>query len=1093
MTRSPNRTSAFGRIIAATATAALVGGLATATAAPALAMPSDLREVADAANIFTPVGGRLPAVESSLGWGAALTAAPGAGVVLPGLQPGQTGALVRVSLAASPQARTLFTGTADHPVAVLSVPAGQAASTTTLLRVADGQAPLWASDATDARVELLAGLDGTAPTFGEDGTLLTAGTPGSTLTLDAPVTRADSAAGLGGFGIAPNRPMEIGVTGEGGIPTTDVRAIYAAVTVELSDPANLTLDDSELHLPAGTTSFTTVVTPDEQGLVRAEIDGGSAALRLDVLGWMPDADEFHSRVNVTGSFDLASDRDLEFTTPVSSRPSEVPIGDTSEGGSVLVLVQAEPGSEPAMLDFGDAPAGRATGALVDPARGAGPQLALVPAADIDRIQLTRGASRAGIHLIGEYLGAPDPAAGAPASVTIDSQRDGAAIDLSEFGFTELAGALDAGDQQVDHVEIAIAGVDAPGFDPADFPGEIGPDGYIGNAEVFVTDDGRLRFAADVGAPVDGRYRFTVTLVDRVGGRTSQAIELQLTAVAEDADTISADALVVNGTGGPQMGASDDPRVVTFAELPEGLDLDSLIVSQATEELPDGFLGRVASIERRGDTWWVRTTEAALGDVILNSSLDETLDFTADTVDPEGEALAPLAGEPGEDPLTVSVTDPETGETLERDQLTYRNERVGTGTIVTGEDALFPHEPGTARAASADALASDAPAAGASLAGTWDKEAALEVNPVFYLMVGKGSGSSNVIVTSMTDAKREDTDNIRDRIVNYPVTGLFEAMIRAEVKAKANVHIVLDVQLIKKLRVVPVGARVNEFTVSAEVVASVDAEIAANGSAERAVKLAEPMKRTEVGSFTVYLGPIPIVVKNYVTLTIDAEAKIQANVQITNLRYDRTVVQGFTYSSAHGVQPIDKQGSSKIATPVVTALNGKIAPELSGELAIGPTLKTETLIYGAVGPQLLVKPRVNVSGTLTDVVTPPNQHNLSLNVRTWASLEGKFSGKLRIYKWDIVNINAASPKREWPIWSHTWFWTINKPNPPAPAFVDPAAADPALLDPASGDPAPGDPAPGDSESEAEQTTPDSAPEADPASEAPAPEAEPAPAG
>ena len=1011
-----------GRVVAATAAIALVGGLATAVATPALAMPADLREVAAGKDIFTPVSDRLPAVESALEWGSPLAADPGARVSLPGLSPGNTGALVRISLAASTDPRTIYTGTTDHPVAVLTAPAGQAVSMTTLLRVTDGTAPLWSSAKTDARVEVTAGLDGSAPRIGEDGTLLEAGTPGSTITLDEPVTFADSGSGLGGSAIAPSTPMDIGITGVGGIPTTDVRAAYAAVTVDLTQAADLTIDGAALHLPAGVTSFTTLVTPNEQGLISAEIDGGSASMHLDVLGWMPNADEFHSTVNVTGGFDVASDRDIEFATPVGRRPATVPITDVSEGGYVLMLAQTGTSTQNGFLDFGAAPSGRATGAVVDAKAGAIPQLLLASAADIEQVHLSRGTSVAGLHLIGEFLGEPAKTTETDSQVKIDSVKSGAAIDLNEQGFFELGGSLTLGEQRIDHVEVAIAALDAPGFNPADYPDEIGTDGYLGNADVFVNDDGQLRFSTEVGAPVDGSYRYTVTMVDRAGERASTSIEVQVTAVAEDAETVNPNAVVVNGTGGTAMGATDDGRVVSFTELPEDLTLDSVIVSGVAAGFADGFIGRVESITRQDDLWLVRTSEGALGDIVLNSAIDEVLEFNADTVEQDPESLAPVAGEAGEDPLEVTITDPETGETLTRDDVTYENQRVGTGEIITGEDAVFAHEKNSSGVFAENDN---------SVAGSWDKEAALEVNPVFYLMVGDGEGKSNVIVRTMTNASEEQTQNILSRIVDHPVDGLFEAMIRANVKTKANVHIALDVALKKKLKFIPAGVKVNEFTVRADVVAGVGVEVAANGSAERKVTLAEPLKRTETGSFTVYLGPIPIVVKNYVTLTIDAEAKIQANVHVRDLRYDRTISQGFTYTSDKGMSVISGEGRSQFTTPKVTALNGKIAPELSGELAVGPTVKTETLLYGVAGPQLLVKPRANVSGVLTDTVTPPNTHNLALKVRAWASVEAKFSGKLRIHKWDIVNIDAASPKKEWEIWRHTWFWTVRgSAQPPA---------------------------------------------------------------
>lgn len=1001
---------AVRRTLAAATAAALAGGLVATATTPALATVNGMFAVTAPEDIFTPVSGRLPAAESALQWGAALGADPANRIAVLGLAAGNTGALVRVSLAAAEEDRQIFTGTAEQPSVLLTVPAGQAASTTTLLSVVDGTVALWSSVSSDARIEVIAGLDGKAGMVDQGtGQLLSASTPGSTVTLDAPLTRADSANGLGGYGIAPGRPMEIGLTGEGTIPSKHVRAVYAAVTLDLDQAATVTLDGIDMPLPAGVTSFTSVLSPDDLGLVRAEIDGGSASLRLDVLGWIPDGDENHDRVNVTGGFEVASGeiRQQELTATVGTAPSELPISEAGEGAYVMVLVQADQTAGSGMLDFGAAESGRATGVVVDSAAGALPQLMVVPAEEVRQLHMSRGGAEASVHVLGEYLG---EAQRSEADVVIDSHSNGETVDLRKRGFFELAGSLESEPGAVDHVEVAIEAVDAPGFDPADYHGEIGQDGYFGNAKVFVDESGAQRFEAMVGAPIDGRYRYTVTLVNRAGEKFSTEVELKVKAVVESSTTVSPDALVVNGDGDPQMGATDNARVVTFAELPEGLDLDTVLVSHASGEFPDGFLGRVEQIERIGETWQVRTVEAALTEVILNSDIDEVFEFDADNVG-EPESLAPLAGEAGDDPLELTITDSETGETLTRDDVDYRNERVSTGELVTGEAAAFEDN-------AEQQLQSE---------GSWDKQAALEVNPVFYLIVGEGSGKSNVIVHTMTNASKQQTDTIFTRIADHPVDGIFEAMIRAEVKAKADVHVVLDIKVTKKLKYIPVGITVNNFTVDAQVSTKLGVEIAANGSAERTLELAEPLKRTEVGSFTIYVGPIPVIVKNYVSLSINAEAKIRADVLVKNMSYEQSMSRGFRYSSAAGVRELSSESTRKFTAPTVSGLKGKTAAELEGSLSVGPTLKVETLIYGIAGPELVVMPRANISGLLEAEGSPETGYQIAAEARAWLSIKGSFSGKLRIYKWDIINFAEVSRTWEQEIWSDKWAWEIMPKN------------------------------------------------------------------
>ena len=975
---SAPRIRSIGRILAAATAGTLV---IVGVASPAAATPTSAAPV-----IFAAHSGALPAVEPALGLGSALATDDSGRVVLGAGVDGHTGALVRVTVAAGSDPVTVFTGDAGSEVPVLAVEAGVVRSTTTLLPVSGGAVPLWATAPVDARVELIAGVSGRGAVYDEDDTLLTPGLPGSTVTLDRPMALPHSSAG--GV-IAPGDPAHITLTGIGGIPANNVRAEYVTVSVGLSQATTFTFDDVALDLPAGMSVFTTIATPDLLGSVAASVAAGEASLGVWALGWVPDADSDHAAVSTVGGLEVSCDCPPQQISVRAGSGAPIQLDPGTDVAYTVALVHAGPASQLGAISVGARATGRATGIAVDTAAGALPQLMLLPAEEPAQLTMSRGAAQATVTVVGEVLGEPTDG-GEAASIAVTSHGDGAHVDLNESGFFPFAGTVALGDTAIDRVEISVDIIDAPAITAAE-RAQLGAGGFIGYADLTASaGESELVWEAEIGAPVDGTYRYTATVFDRSGASHAASVTLQVSAIVEgDASvTVHPDVLIVNtgDSGVPVMTRPNaaQPFVVEFAELPEEVFPGAILVSAVAPGFPDGFLGEVQRIERRDDVWVVTTVAAQIVDAILDAQHVTTTPMTA--TEDTAPSLTAL-----DEPLAATATDPATGEVLD---VEVRDDASGGGVLVE-----------------------DPPLQGAS-----DKKVRYRATPGFYIIAGSGSDSGNVVVQSTGGYTPAQIDTVRERVIRQNVPQLFEAFLHVELDLTVDIHTVVDIRVSYKWKYIPKGVDVRELSVSAVADTSVDVELAANGSVKRKLQLAKPLDKVSLGEFTVWIGPVPVVFKNTITVTVDMEVDLQANVHVTNVGFRRQDEVGFRYRGLDSYVYLTRHGSQTLS-PIVDGVDAAGTAELSGSLSAGPTVLVSSMIYGYLGPQLEFKPRADARGTLTHTNMLPSGRMVDLHVEMGVGATGRVFGKLEIWKFKLPFPSKTFLDERIRVWQRDWRWTL----------------------------------------------------------------------
>lgn len=541
------------------------------------------------------VAPRVPVIESAIGRGSVSTPNETT-VALPGVE-GDKAALVRISV---------FDVAADLDVTVAGAPAlhvanGQDASTTVLAPVRNGAISLGASTAVNARVEVLA-------TFDPDVTA-----PGATIALDAPVTRADTskALGLSALGAAAE---SFGVVGLGGVPSDDVRAVYATLTIDATDTGTIEFGGQDLTVPAGRSVISTIVTPDADGNVAIAADdalAGTTNIRVDVRGYVTGSPQNTELANVAGSYVPAVGTAWSSAKASSSKTGSLSLPDTGDSAFGIALVSAIRTGDSdtrTFVDVGKTIGGRSTGMLVDEA-GALPQLEIVEDVDGRTPVVVRGASvNVDAMLLGDIVG-DRPEVNDTVDITIDSPEQNATLDFAKTGGITIAGTVDA-DSAVEAVEI------------------YGDDEKIGTVAVDYTTDGAT-WTFTGAAPHDGVVTYEAKAVTRDGADASSSLNVNVTLPAEDETVIDPDTVVLPA-GADSPVASIDEQTVTFNNKPE-FHVGQIIVSDVCEGAPEGFLRWVDAIELNGDQWIVTTHQAALTEAIMQGKTQAGTDTTPDRV------------------------------------------------------------------------------------------------------------------------------------------------------------------------------------------------------------------------------------------------------------------------------------------------------------------------------------------------------------------------------------------------------------------------------------------------------------------------------
>ena len=523
---------------------------------------------------------RVPAVESTIGRGSITVGKEGA-VTLPGI--GDAAAvLVRISV---------FSAKSDADITVSGSPAlhaaaGQDVSATVLSKVKDGKINVGSSAAVDARIEVLA-------TFASD-----AKVPGSTVALDAPVTRADTAKKIGADSLGTS-PIQLGVVGLGGVPSSDVRAVYTTATIDATQSGTVTFAGQQFTVNAGRTVVSTIVTPDENGNIAISADKNLGSLRVDVRGYVAGAAQNQQYANVQGGYVPVTGTDWQSADATQGTDASVKLPNVDGSLFALALVNAEANGKRSFVDVGKSINGRSSGVLVDKSAGAAAQLEVVEQAGVTSPVSVRGGKvKTNVLLLGDVLG-EKPSIRGTVNVSIDSPSENADIDFAKTAGVTLEGKVSA-DSAVRSVDIYGNGI------------------KIGTAAVrYTADGGSWRF--DGAAPNSGFVSYEAKAIARDGATATAKRTVKVTIPDANATIIDPKVKVIDAATSPVTAVDD--KGLTLNRAPD-FTVGNIIVSDVSAGAPQGFLRWVDSIQQDGGTWRVTTHQATFTDTFVQAQTSQ---------------------------------------------------------------------------------------------------------------------------------------------------------------------------------------------------------------------------------------------------------------------------------------------------------------------------------------------------------------------------------------------------------------------------------------------------------------------------------------
>lgn len=996
--------AAVATVTAASIVAVLAPTPALATTLGALENRSTLVQAATPG--FAAVTDALPLVDSLVGRGTELTTDPAGTVRFADAAARHSGVLARLTLLEPTADTTVSTG----GTAVLHGRAGTTTSTTVLLPLSAGTAPLHADRAAPVRVEPLAFFDGTEAA------------PGATLALDEPVVRADTAAGLGGTALT-SAPLWVGLTGAGDVSSTAARAVHVTLDLTLDRADRVAVGTQRLSLPAGRSIVTTVVDTDAQGGTTLSLatPGNTASVVATVLGWVAQLGEDHTRANATGGYVV----NTEATAPTAARlaagdaPRRVTVADHDDVDWALVLVQADAvtGGDTTTLSWGERMQGRATGTAVDRAAGTAPQLTLVRAVDADALlSIRRGAARVTVQPLGGFLGAPaahDP--DAPVTIAITAPHDLASIDLTEQGYFTLEGTVDAGANAIDRIEISSPAV-----------------GFIGTAEIDAVGD-ELTWSFRALAPEDGEFDYIAEVFDRAHPDTARdrdEVRLVLD-VAEEGDTVvSPDARVFHLPGDPTAFHVLDERRLAFAERPD-IEPGDIIVSGPLASAPSGFLGRMSHMDLVDGEWIVETVVAGIDELFLQVDIahDEdfgdgediqVIDLLAEADDPADHieaGFAPVSAEGTTGPEVPlgevevdgeEIVDVRSGHdvdlALSADEFPLDDpadfalacRMPGDGQEPVGEeiDDEGRWEPAPGAAPSPDTSCGGPLQAGVDLTASWTMGLDFGITVVF--------DGQKVKVKTADVKDPQKFEAWAERELESAVG------IAAKVNAEVNVGLTfaLDVKMTFKWKVIPKGIKINEFTL--KLTSKVKAGAALSAFIETTARINAGLTVAEVilPTISFMVGPVPVVITNQLNLAVALEGELKATVKLP-VGVERKDVFGFTYSSDGGMERLKTDEPTKYVVPTFGAAKKGLQLTLGGAIAAGPEASYQSRIYSFAGPDLVWSAKAGIDGEITVNPLTWDEFEYEANVFLEYALTGK--AKLTLIRWTLLNLNIFTLK------------------------------------------------------------------------------------
>ena len=806
------------------------------------------------------------------------------------LAAGHASALIRLTV--SNAAVPAVVSVAGAPA--LSVEAGRSASTTVLAPVSNATAVLAASASTRVQVQLIASFDGSA------------GIPGSTLALDRPVTRADTAHGLAGASLT-EAETTIGLTGAGGVPATDVRAVHVTASVESSQDSTLTLGGQQLPVRAGVTIISTLLTPADDGSIPASLTVGRGSLRLDVRGYIPEQGAGSSRVNVAGSYvPSPAGNQLAVQIP-DGKEAEVSVATPRDGAVLLALVAAPPAEGSPILSAGGSERG---GQVVDSIGGAAPQLAFIPLKESRaRLSLSRGAGSATVLPLGTLLAADVASSGtAGPAVQVTSPAPGATIDMSASGSLTLEGVLGTHHTSVSTLEVYVSG------------------SLIGLPKVRQTPEG-TRWKLETSVPASGSYTFEVRAIDRAGGTSGADIAVTAALPGPTETVVAPNVVVLNGDDTSSAPLSITPDQLTFNSKPAATP-GQILASEATSAAPEGFLRRVESVDETASGWVVHTVQAAITDAIQQSDFDETIPL--DGIDQA--AIIDAAPAPGDTPLQVV------------------DEGVQPVTVASGADVDLA---AYANAGAPQVLAGSGP----------DMKTEQLVRPESLARTEAGDGEIVNHTESLSVGVKLALETGKPKKDLSSASAATLAASKATMKASGGIAMEGNAQIGLGLRVVSKISRsfdwgrtsvtVHEFSVVLKTSSKVDIAAEAYLKVATTEALKNRLFTINLPSQVFFIGPVPVVITNALDVAFESRFSAQASVTLA-LGVQRTQDLGFSVTTVGGLRISNKSTAPK--TSYKTPVFGKDGDaQVAGaiEASMGPTVDAITKLYDVGGPAFVI--------------------------------------------------------------------------------------------------------------------------------------------
>lgn len=935
---------------------------------------------------------RVPVVDTLAGHGRLLAEG---GVDIAEVPMGHDGALVRVSVFDASTSVVIEASGAP----ALHVDEGESASTTVLVPLVDGRAPLTATARVDARVEVLA-------------TFASSDEPGATWALPAAVTRADTSIGLAGDSVG-TAPVDVGLVGLGGVPSEGVRAVHLTATFDVATDTSALLAGQEFPLAAGRTSVSTIVIVADDGTAPISLSTGDGQLRVDVRGWVPDAVQDSATANVVGSYVPvlgAEPTSLEIQAGAVV-PFEKPELESHDFSIALVWGTAD--GERAFVDLDDGMPGRARGVLADDGV-IGPQLVLFGDA--------RAAARgAGAELVVLPLG------GILADVPLDEEPiveidldDGAELDLREAGWFRLTGSI-LGARDIDRVEILA-------------------DGEVVGTAALAYRHAQVGWVFETAAPTSGSFELAARAVTRGGAQATASRHVGILLPDTDASIASPDATVL-----PEHGDDEQPLVAAVSEhdvlfaLDPGVVPGAVIVSGVVPNAPSGFLRRVVAIDRTGDGWLARTEPATLVDAIVQTSVSDEIDVLAQgaTIDTTGER------HPGGSDIEVI------------------DEGRAPVTLVTGDDVEVGPFDDSAEVADGSPLI--APTGGfrggmsrTVLAGPGRADVD---DGGFGVDEDVTAALSMRAAWALDSSRKRDLSSASDpRYIQ--MKGEIEASGGLAMSAEAHLSATLEVvlRITAGLDWGRPVVTVEDFSVLLTTVGRGKADLSAYLATQTTDEFEALLAKVYLPSLTFYVptpAPTPVVIEN--TFSLFMRAEFAARIAVTvDYAIQRTETYGFQYSSANGFRDVHEGPEITQRTPLFGQYpTGAAEGTLDAVATFEPEFSMK--LYGAAGPVFTgaLGPRVTAEFAVSAANPPVLEARVQLYLR--ARLKGRVELTVPIVDHKLLNHELSSFARDFPVDEWTWIGDeifsqtpdIERPlPPPLPAdwaFARSATADPSLPD------------------------------------------------